>query len=156
MSSELVENAVIFSRKPFNFLSPKELAEKTSAGGRVLIVEDDLSFKPFWESVLSTSGFKLAMDWATSKEEAERLIRHRFRKDDPYDLVISDIWLEGEGTGIDLWNQLGEAVKNFVFISGLPISQLELLKSLNFGCPSYLHKPLSPKTCRELIRSLVA
>ncbi len=133
-----------------------ELNKRSNTRCRVLVVEDDLSFKPFWERVIETAGVECELDWATSKEDAERLIRFRFRHDDPYDLVVSDIWLEGEGTGIDLWNQFGEAVKNFVFISGLPITQLELLKSLKFGSPSYLHKPLSVPTCQKLVRTLVA
>ena len=123
--------------------------------GRVLVVEDDLSFKPFWRKVLESADLHVELDWATTKEEAELLIRSRYRHDEPYDLVISDIWLDGPGTGIDLWNQFGEAVRHFAFVSGLPITRDQLTRALDFGIPTYLHKPLSGRKCRELLQACV-
>lgn len=120
---------------------------------KILIVEDDLAFRPFWEKVFSP--YKTKIDWATSSEGAEELIRMRFKKRDPYDLVISDIFLEGEGSGIDLWNRYGEETLNFVFVSGLPLSKYDLLMTLNFGCPIYLKKPLSIQSCREIVRNIL-
>ncbi|MEK6556017.1 MAG: response regulator [Bdellovibrionota bacterium] len=120
---------------------------------KVLIVEDDQAFRPFWEKVFQPYNAKI--DWATTSEGAEELIRLRFKKRDPYDLVISDIFLEGEGSGIDLWNRYGEETLNFIFVSGLPLSKYDLLMTLNFGCPIYLKKPLSIQSCREIVNNVL-
>jgi DNA-binding response OmpR family regulator len=120
---------------------------------KILIAEDDLAFRPFWEKVFAPYNAKI--DWATTSEGAEDLIRMRFKKRDPYDLVISDIFLEGEGSGIDLWNRYGEETLNFVFVSGLPLSKYDLLMTLNFGCPIYLKKPLSMQACREIVGNIL-
>ena len=117
----------------------------------VLIVEDDRAFWPFWEKVFSIHGAKAHIDWAATEAEAERLIRARFRSARPYDLVIADVFLEGTGTGVDLWNRYGEEVANFIFVSGAPLSTQNLLMSLDFGCPVYLKKPLSAKKCLEVV-----
>jgi DNA-binding response OmpR family regulator len=117
---------------------------------RILIVEDDLTLRPLWEKVLMAKGRNLKVDWATSMEEAERLLRFRFKSGAPYHMVVADIFLEGEGSGIDLWNRYGEEAGNFIFVSAFPISRYELLMALNHGCPLYLKKPLSVQKCSEI------
>lgn len=118
---------------------------------KVLIVEDDLAFRPFWQAVFEDRGPTLRIDWATTQEEAETLLRAGYKHNQPYDLVISDIFLEGEGTGVDLWNRYGEEAKHFIFVSGKPLSPEELRSSLSFGQPAYLQKPLSLEQCRQVV-----
>jgi DNA-binding response OmpR family regulator len=133
--------------------SGKQSDEDVEQGVReklVLIVEDDLTLRPLWERAFKSKGLDIKVDWATSMEEAERLIRHRFKYKAPYQLVVADIFLEGQGSGIDLWNRYGEEAMDFVFVSALPISKYEFLMSLNYGCPLYLKKPLSSKKCEEI------
>ncbi|HMN67991.1 MAG TPA: hypothetical protein PKC28_05580 [Bdellovibrionales bacterium] len=59
---------------------------------QILVVEDDLTFRPLWESVFFQSCPDSVIDWATTEELAERMIRRQYRKGKPYDLVVSDIW----------------------------------------------------------------
>lgn len=135
--------------------SMQRLLSKGSDATKILVVEDDQTLWPFWDNILRTSLMKVEVDWTTNEAEAEKLIRFRYQEEDPYDLVISDIFLEGNKTGIDLWNRYGEAAKNFIFVSGMHLSRYDFLMSLEFGYPVYLQKPLQPSKCRELIRSLV-
>ncbi len=132
-----------------------QLIPKVEVELSVLIAEDDLAFRPFWERILVQCGLVTNIDWVTTTTAAENLIRLKFRRAMPYDLVIADICLDGERTGVDLWNRWGEEAKNFLFVSGLPISKADLLMSLDFGCPTFLKKPLSAKTCREAIHAIL-
>lgn len=123
----------------------------TSHEKRVLIAEDDLTLQPLWQMMLKRRNENIRIDWATSMEEAERLLRFRYKSGAPYHMVIADIFLEGHGSGIDLWNRYGEEAKTFVFVSALPLSRYELLMSLNYGCPLYFKKPLDTKKYGEII-----
>ncbi len=124
--------------------------ERAHAEMRVLIVEDDLTLQPLWERAFKTKNPAVKLDWATSVSEAEKLIHLRFSRGAPYELIISDIFLEGNATGVDLWNRYGEEALNFAFVSGLPVSKYELMMSLDFGCPTYLKKPLTLQKCEEI------
>ncbi len=116
----------------------------------VLIVEDDLALRPLWEKVFNSISKDITVDWATSAEDAENLIRFKYTHGQPYHLVIADISLEGNGTGIDLWNKYGEEVANFAVVSALPISSYDFYTALDFGHPPYFKKPLSAKVCLEI------
>src|SRR6478735_103819 len=72
---------------------------------RFLVVEDDMGQWPLWENIIRSSFPKAHIDWETSEAGAEALLRHSFHTEKPYDLVISDVFLDGEETGIDLWSR---------------------------------------------------
>jgi len=126
---------------------------------RFLVVEDDESQWPLWENILKTSYPNAEIDWETDEAGAEALLRHAFQNEKPYSLVISDIFLEGPGTGIDLWNRYGEAAAHFIFVSSFSMRNFDaLMNSLPHppdGLPLYLQKPLSPKVCKEAVEALV-
>jgi len=117
---------------------------------RILIAEDDLSLQPLWERAIASKGGPVIVDWATSMADAERLIRYRFKRGTPYDLVVSDIFLEGMGSGIDLWNHYGEEAKNFVLVTAVPITEEKLMKRIDFGHPECLRKPLNFQKCSRI------
>lgn len=121
---------------------------------KVLIVEDDMSQWPMWENILESlsNELELETDWAISLEEAQKLLRQTFQTETPYDLVISDVYLEGAGTGVDLWNRYGEATQNFVFVSGAALNSGDILKKLDFGNPVFLKKPISIEKCKSILK----
>src|SRR3712207_4701738 len=94
---------------PLHNLNQSHLNLDDSKVTRVLVVEDDLTLKSFWSHILNDMYKKNKIDWASSEEEAETMIRNRWMKAKPYDLVISDIFLAGQKTGIELWLNLAEA-----------------------------------------------
>lgn len=121
---------------------------------RVLVVEDDLTLKSFWNHMLSEQFKKLKIDWASTEEVAEGLIRNRFMRGKPYDLVISDIFLAGQKTGLELWFNFAEAATQFIFVSVLAENRFEqLMKGAKFQ-PIFLQKPLNPVACKELLAQI--
>lgn len=133
-----------------------ELAPATSEREvRVLLIEDDVSLQPLWRKIFSMSKHPLRVEWTNRAEDAENLIRLRYRGGKPFDLVIADIFLEGTETGVDLWNRYGEEAHNFIFVSGLDTEKYQSLMSLSYGCPIYIKKPLSVKNCLEVMDSIL-
>lgn len=121
---------------------------------RVLVVEDDLTFKSFWNHLISEQFKKSKIDWVSSEEVAEGMIRNRFLKGKPYDLVIADIFLAGQKTGLELWFNFAEAATQFIFVSVLAENRFEqLMKSAKYT-PIFLQKPLNPAACKEVLSSL--
>lgn len=69
---------------------------------KILIVEDDLSLRPFWSVVFDRCAPRSRLDWAVSSEQAQRLLRDATSQERPYDVIITDLFLAGSGTGLDL------------------------------------------------------
>jgi DNA-binding NtrC family response regulator len=115
----------------------------------ILIIDDDQNGKIFWESLLLSTLPGSTCHWATSVPEAETKIKNL--KGDPYDLVISSFWLEGAAS---LYRRWGRKLRNFIFVSDLPISSRELKELLDQGYPIYLQKPFSLNRARQLVHAL--
>ncbi len=121
---------------------------------RILVVEDDLSLKTFWSHVLNETYKKNKIDWASTEEVAEGLIRNRFLRGKPYDLVISDIFLAGQKTGLELWFNFSEAATQFIFVSVLAENRFDQLMKGAGQQPLFLQKPLSATKCKEILASI--
>jgi DNA-binding response OmpR family regulator len=99
--------------------------------------------------VIETAHPGASVEWMTSGEAAAR----RMRAGD-LDLVISDIFLNGKLTGLDLWEI--SKVDRFILMSVLTPARLSRLAlDLPRPLPSYLQKPLDPNECIETIRALL-
>ncbi|PWU18755.1 MAG: hypothetical protein C5B49_06710 [Bdellovibrio sp.] len=122
---------------------------------QVLVVEDDLAFLPLWKSVVFELFPRSRLDWATSAERAEAMILEQYRIQQPYDLVVADIFLAGARTGIELWRRFSEAASRFAFVSGLSPEKFKALMSDELDVPTYLSKPLKAKDCKEALRDLI-
>lgn len=145
-----METQIIHSKDDF-----KNLSIHTMAGAlRVLVVEDDKSQWPLWENILSGLNRPVEVDWTTTEEAASLLLRTAFERRCQYDLVISDIYLAGPNTGIEIWNKYGEAAKNFIFVSGQPGAKIEFSKKLNFGNPLLFEKPISTEKLKNVISAI--
>lgn len=123
---------------------------------KVLVVEDDRSQWPLWEDILKTAldGRKCEIDWLTTAEEAQKFLSQAYRINSPYEVVISDVVLEGLGTGVDLWNRYGEAAHHFIFVSGQVSNSNELKKGMAYGDPIFLEKPLPIQKCKGLLKEI--
>lgn len=71
---------------------------------KVLIAEDDLAQKSLWESFFGSAENQIDLHWTVSCEEALKLIHKSQTESRPFDLIITDIFLAGSGTGMDLLN----------------------------------------------------
>lgn len=114
-----------------------------SSTPRVLVVEDDLTYEPIWESILRKVMSRVDLRWATDVEEAEIYIRSADEEGRPFDLVISDVFLSGYQTGIDLWQKQREVLNHkMILVSGLQPSKLIKRVGPGSPIPVYLKKPL--------------
>ena len=125
---------------------------------RVLVLEDDKSQWPVWESVILSLDPRAEIDWNTTEGNAEALVKHAFHTNNPYSVIICDVFLGEQETGIDLWNRYGETAGNFIFASVMTLAQFrELVEprlTAKLGLPRYIQKPLTGNMCRKAIRSI--
>ncbi|WII72265.1 hypothetical protein QJS83_00090 [Bdellovibrio sp. 22V] len=134
-------------------------ALNTTAPYKFLVVEDDESQWPLWENIIKTTFPNSEVDYQPTEAGAEALLRHSFHVEQPYDVVISDIFLEGDETGIDLWTRFGEVSGHFVFVSSMTLGSFDSIinniRTSSSILPVYLQKPLSSRLCKEVIKSLL-
>ena len=125
----------------------------------VLIIEDDISVIEFLEAVFDQLRPGLTVDYATSVLEAIEKIRSRphILGDPPYNLVIADIFLEGDETGFEAWAACAREFPQmpFVFTSSLPVEKYVSIVAGFDHTPSYLPKPLTVGRCRSLLLEYV-
>ena len=122
----------------------------------LLVIEDDLSMIQFIDTVLDDMKPGLEWDYVTTGEEAIAKIRQRGKQRDanPYSLVITDIFLEGEMTGFDVWLDSMQLYPRmpFVITSSLSFDRyFSILKGVN-NTPVYLPKPLTVTRCQSVFQ----
>ncbi|MFS4459550.1 hypothetical protein [Bdellovibrio sp. HCB2-146] len=120
---------------------------------RVLVVEDDLALRPLWELVLKRQFVDYHLDWAISCEEAQRFLTSSIKYQSPYSLIITDLFLAGSGTGLDLIRFKGQ-IHNTIPLILVSVAEDTLIKE-NFNkvvsSTTVLTKPLSvPQLDRAL------
>ena len=123
---------------------------------RVLIVEDDVTMEPLWKYVIEAAAPGASIKWVTTEEAAEKLIASRLHMSEEFDLIIADIFLSGNKTGIDLWKRYGKGNTQFLLMSA--VSPTKFAKLLGVGEPSplYVQKPLNPIACIETISAMLS
>jgi response regulator of citrate/malate metabolism len=122
---------------------------------RVLVVEDDLTQEPIWSYIVEKASRWSTMMWATGVPEAYKMISDAKRDGAPFDLVISDIFLSGSLTGIDLWEKLDSEMKNhFLMVSSIdPIKVFRQLEG--YKSSMYVQKPLNIHDTIETVYGLL-
>lgn len=70
---------------------------------RVLIIEDDLAYKPLWADILRRhlGGHVAEICWAVSAEEARIQYERANASGQFFDFIITDVFLAGSETGLD-------------------------------------------------------
>lgn len=125
---------------------------------RVLIVEDDLDLLTILETVLQSIDPEVELDWATSADNALVQLQDCEKRppDYRYDLIVADIFLSGEATGIDLWNKCHEVCPEVpvVIMSSLPMHKYLAILGKQAISPPFLAKPLVLGECKQLFREM--
>ena len=135
-----------------NILSIKEFRPK------VLIVEDDLDMVDLIEKILISINPSTEVSWASSAEEAHfRLHSQKSGNwDSPYDLIISDIFLEGDETGLDLFRKCQGLYPDIPFIATSSTSIDKFYSKYGFSkIPLFLSKPVQYNEWRSVLRDLL-
>lgn len=123
---------------------------------RALIVEDDLALQPFWKIVLKRCFQECELDWAVSAEHAKCMIQQSERIGTPYSLIISDIFLAGSETGLDLLKSEIESqtATKFLLVSAAEADRIK--DTLGWISDSVvLTKPLNVPKCERAIYQLL-
>jgi DNA-binding response OmpR family regulator len=124
---------------------------------RVFVVEDDLSMSTLLDKALRQVDADAEIDWATSAEEAvfEMNAKTKAYGRLPYDLIIIDVFLEGESTGLEFY----ELCKNqypdipVLVTSALPVGKFLNLTGHHDQKMPFLQKPFSVRECKEAIEA---
>lgn len=136
-------------------LRPRQLKNLNS----VLIVEDDTSLAHLLWLVLERISPDVKVDWVTSGEEAKYNLSSADDNsgDSPYDLVIADIFLDGDVTGLDVWKLCDSKYPktNILVTSSLPADKFASCLKNEFDCPPYLPKPFTMSECVEMISEFI-
>ncbi len=128
---------------------------------KVLVVEDDKNMTVLLGKALLGASNDIEIQWATSLEQAfTHLIQNTdISQKTPYDLIIADIFLEGKGTGLDLFKVISHTHPNvpFLVISSLPSEQVnEALQGQKKDNVTYLKKPFLFSECKKKIQEILS
>lgn len=121
----------------------------------LLVVEDDLSLVQWLENVAEVVKPQVDCHHASNTTEAFKLIQERAAagRSPPFQLVLTDIFLEGDQTGLSLWTECTKLFPDMPVIvtSSLPVEEyLSILCGFNER-PNYLKKPLTTATIQKVI-----
>lgn len=124
------------------------------SGKSLLVIEDDLALVEFINAILDDQYSGVDWEYATSGEVALERIKRRAleRPGRPFDLCLTDIFLEGETTGFDVWLECQEKypAMPFVVTSYLTFDKYFSVLRGAKQCPLYLPKPLTVRGCKAV------
>lgn len=146
-----------------NISSDSEMRSRTKRHlnpARVLVVEDDDCLTPLIERAIFDIEGEPEIFWAISLEEAvAKFIQCAdLSQKEPYDLIIADIFLEGPGTGLDLFKVIHGTYPKIPFLVTSSISYEQVLANIPPQYThnmSYLRKPFLFAQCKEQIGNLL-
>jgi DNA-binding NtrC family response regulator len=123
---------------------------------KILIVEDDFTFEPIWEFIFSSLGVPVQYKWAISYAEAAKLMIHSLTQEPLFHIVISDIFLSGPESGLDLWKKFAKHFpKTFLLISRSEESKVRRHADHAEFAPTYIRKPLEPGSCIQILKEMI-
>lgn len=152
MNQQEVATSNKIAQRIENILNVKEYRPK------VLIVEDDLDMVDIVEKILLSINPATEVSWASSAEEAHfRLHSQKIHNwDSPYDLIIADIFLEGEETGLDLFRRCQGLYPDIPFIATSSTSIDKFYSKYGFSkIPLFLAKPVQYSEWKSILQDLL-
>jgi DNA-binding NtrC family response regulator len=119
---------------------------------RVLVVEDDELAKPILARILYSLNDELSLTWVKNAKAAKRCLEK-----EAFDLVITDVVLEGEGTGMDIHRYCSRHCPEtaVVITSGLSREAIEKKTGHRVDDLAYMQKPIVPRISREKIKGVI-
>ncbi|PWU18753.1 MAG: hypothetical protein C5B49_06700 [Bdellovibrio sp.] len=138
------------SQKDLEFLT--KLVKK---GIHVLVVEDDMSLRPIWQSLFDRFFPIHSMDWVISGSEALNKIRQCSNVGFPYNLIVTDIFLAGAKTGLDVLDQVQKTTSGpfeMILTSGADREKVVEYTKAYPRHPWILGKPLVQAECESVLQ----
>jgi CheY-like chemotaxis protein len=120
---------------------------------KILVVEDDLELSTVIDRVLQSIDPMITVDWVTSAEQAVALIKDK----KAYDLIVTDIFLDGTKSGVDLWKLCQERLPRIPVIvtSALPVDRFFAILGKDSISPAYLPKPFQLTECQQMLEGML-
>lgn len=124
---------------------------------KILIVEDDLSLRPLWENFFRYRTQDVDLSWAVSCEEALKMVQLTNKDKAPFFLIITDIFLAGSGTGMELVTseevQKSGAKTVLISVAGRD----DIIREYGHQIPTthVISKPLDFKTYEPIINNIL-
>jgi two-component system, NtrC family, response regulator AtoC len=119
-------------------------------GGKILVVEDDETFRGFLDTILSDEGYEVRT--AFDGQEGLRLLRR-----ETFDLVVSDLKLPGK-SGLELFRETRQEIcpPPFIFLTAFGRVD-DAVAAMKDGAVDFLTKPLeNPDMLLSLVRRTMA
>ena len=119
-------------------ISDKVLVE--DCGTRALIVEDDESARLMWATIIRKIEPQTKFLFATSMEQAVSILEANKAASNSIDLIVSDFYLNGPQTGMDLWKTARVFKIPFLLSSALAPGQIRKICSTENEWPAFVEK----------------
>lgn len=137
-----------------------EFARQTGESDlKVFILEDDKELMPVFKKVLESIDPTVLLDTATSVEDAIKILelRNRDANESPYDLIVADIFLEGQSTGLDFWHTCEKLYQDtpVIITSAMPVDQFFATLGNKTISPPFLAKPFSVGQCKQMFEGML-
>lgn len=124
---------------------------------KILIVEDDLSQKPLWNSVISRFSNSTEIEWVVSSEQAKKLMATSKNDSTPYDLIIVDMFLAGSDTGLDFLKskEVRDMATKTILVSAADKDSLETHMKRESRNTKVIIKPLNIEKCTQALKEIL-
>lgn len=126
---------------------------------RVLIIEDDLAYKPLWADILRRNlGSDVAeVHWAVSAEEARVQYEKCVSSGQFFDFIITDVFLAGSDTGLDFVENIfadDQEAPPVILISSVDKEEVEEIVDTDSRRIEVLSKPINANQFKEVLHRL--
>lgn len=118
--------------------------------GVVLIVEDDLFFRHIVENAIKEYSRDITIHTSASVAGALKILEMT-----PIDLVISDYYLEGTGTGLELCRKVLSTYSKTkcVMMSNMGFYKYKEVAAESDATPEFMEKPITPSLIKKYLTS---
>jgi len=124
----------------------------------VLIIEDDLELSSVIDRIIRCIDPSITVDWCTSAEEAIGQLAGSVDvgQRPPYQLIVSDVFLDGEKNGMDFLSYCHQHKLNLQILMMSSTERHKLfLGNVDSNYAFFIQKPFSIHECRLLIQNLL-
>ncbi len=126
---------------------------------RVLIIEDDLAYKPLWADILRRhlGGHVAEICWAVSAEEARIQYERANSSGQFFDFIITDVFLAGSDTGLDFVENIfadDQEAPPIILISSVDKEEVEDIVDTESRRIEILTKPINAGQFKEVMNRI--
>ncbi len=130
-----------------------------SSKNKVLIIEDDLSLRPFWMRIFKNISNPPDFEWAISGEEALEKINATNHSQNSFKLIICDLFLAGSQTGLEILNSQSviNSKAKTILVSAVNYEDLktQFNKNTTPNKMRFIPKPLNLNVCKKIINHIL-